>query len=84
MKVILTLLIIVTTLEAHAIDFNSEINQVANEQYNANQKVIALSGSSEIIQDFEVTYKKPETPVERQANFQLMKLRAKKIKIASR
>lgn len=74
----------VTTIEAQAIDFNSEINQAANEEYNTNQKVIALSGSSEVIQDFEVTFKKPETPAERKANFQMMKLRAKKIKIASR
>ena len=84
MKVALTLLIMVTAMQAHAIDFNSEINQAANEEYNTNQKVIALSESSEVIQEFEVTYKKPETPSERKANFQLMKLRAKKIKIASR
>jgi hypothetical protein len=84
MKVVLTLMIILTAFEAHAIDFNSEINQAANEEYDTNQKVIALSGSSEVIQDFEVTYKKPETPSERKANFQFMKLRAKKTKIASR
>lgn len=84
MKVVVTLLILVSTIQAQAIDFNAEINQAANEEYNTNQKVIALSGSSEVIQDFEVTYRKPETPSERTANFQLMKLRAKKIKIASR
>jgi hypothetical protein len=84
MKVVLTLMILLSAFEAHAIDFNSEINQAANEEYNSNQKVIALSGSSEVIQDFEVTYKKPETPTERTANFQLMRLRAKKTKIASR
>jgi hypothetical protein len=84
MKVVLTLMLLLSAFEAHAIDFNSEINQAANEEYNSNQKVIALSGSSEVIQDFEVTYKKPETPTERTANFQLMRLRAKKTKIASR
>lgn len=84
MKVVVALLIMVSAFEAQAIDFNSEINQAAEEEFNTNQKVMALSGSSEVIQDFEVTYKKPETPTERTANFQLMKLRAKRTKIASR
>ncbi|MNL77542.1 hypothetical protein D3C87_2037520 [compost metagenome] len=86
MKVILSLLVTVISIQAQAIDFNEEINQAAKEEYQINQKVIAESNSSEVVKSFEQTFRNPETPTTAMSvpNLQLLKLRAKKVKIATR
>ncbi|MFS4458704.1 hypothetical protein [Bdellovibrio sp. HCB2-146] len=86
MKVVLSLLVTVVSIQAQAIDFNEEINQAAKDEYQINQKVIADSNSSEVVNSFEQTFRNPETSTTAMSvpNLQLLKLRAKKVKIATR
>lgn len=85
MKVVLSLLVTVMSIQAQAIDFNEEINRAAKEEYQINQKVITESGSSEVVNSFEQTFRNPETTTAMSVpNLQLLKLRAKKVKIATR